>query len=505
MTARGDVLAHEVVPIATDRLDDGGAVQDPDAWWDAIVSAGSRLVARGALGDHALVGVTCTGQWGSTVPVAADGTTAGPCLLWFDSRGHAHSARVLGSASPLTLEGYGLTKVLRFIRKTAGAPAIEGNDPLGHVLFLRNDMPDVDAATAVYLEPVDFLTLRFTGRAAATPASMILSWLVDARDVAHPRYAPDLVRLSTRDAAKLPELLPTGSVVGTVTRSVAEAIGIPPGIPVVAGTPDLLSGCMGSGAIGDLEAHMALSTTAWLSCHVPKKKTDPFRQLATVPGVRDDRYLVANNHETAGACLEWVRRELFAGASFSELDSAVSRAEAGSGGILFAPWLAGERCPVNDRTLRGSFLNVSLQSTRAQMLRAVFEGVALNARWMQDATEHFVGRRLGAIRVIGGGASSDIWCQIHADVMERPIEKVADPLVANVRGAALFAAHRLGLCDLDAAAREVRVERTFVPNPATGTVYRALYAEFHSLYRRQRKMYARLNGLGGPFAASPAL
>lgn len=510
----GEVLCHETAAVETTLLPGGGAVQDPEAWWRAVTASASRLLASGAVARDDVVAVACTGQWGSTVPVGADGRAVGPCLLWMDGRGQPYSERVLGGAGPLSVEGYGPTKVLRFLRKTGGAPAVLGNDPLGHVLHLRHEEPDVYRATTVFLEPVDYLGLRFTGRAVATPASMILSWLVDVRRLDRPAYAPDLVRLTTRDPGRLPELVPTGSVVGPVTDAVADEVGLPRGIPVVAGVPDLHSAATGSGALGDYEAHLAVSTTAWLSCHVPFKRTDPFRQVASVPSVRPDRYLVANNHETAGACLQWFRDALYAPGpgddpgrplpGFDELDRVAEAAPPGSNGVLFAPWLAGERCPVDDRTLRGSFLNVSLGTTRDELLRAVLEGVALNARWMRDAVAHFLRRPVGPVRILGGGATSDLWCQVHADVLDIPVHQVADPLLANVRGAGLFGALALGLVDDRSLAAAVPVARTFEPSGETRVVYDELYAHFRLLYRRQHRMYAALNRPTGPFGASPA-
>ncbi|MFN8640415.1 MAG: FGGY-family carbohydrate kinase [Candidatus Binatia bacterium] len=112
--------------------------------------------------------------------------------------------------------------------------------------------------------------------------------------------------------------------------------------------------------------------------------------------------------------------------------------------MLFTPWLAGERSPVTDRRARGGFHNLSLATTRADLVRAVLEGVAYNNRWLHEAVERFAGRRLDPIRIIGGGALSDLWCQIHADVMDRTIERPAEPLRANLRGAALLAALALG-------------------------------------------------------------
>ena len=144
-------------------------------------------------------------------------------------------------------------------------------------------------------------------------------------------------------------------------------------------------------------------------------------------------------------------------------------------GVLFTPWLAGERSPVDDHAARGGFHNLSLQTTRADLVRAVLEGVAYNSRWLHEAVERFARRRFDPLRIFGGGAQSDLWCQIHADVMDRTIERVADPLLTGLRGAALFAGLALGRVQAGEVRDLVPVDRTFTPDPANRAVYDRLY------------------------------
>ena len=165
----------------------------------------------------------------------------------------------------------------------------------------------------------------------------------------------------------------------------------------------------------------------------------------------------------------------------------------GSHGVLFTPWLNGERCPVEDRTLRAAFLNVSMTTERAHLVRAVMEGVAFNARWLLDAVERFIHRPLPSLRILGGGAVSDLWCQIHADVLDRTIERVAEPLHANLKGAALLAGLGLGRVRLDEVRDLVRVDGVFRPDGGTRGTYDRLYRELPKLYRAQKPMFARLN------------
>lgn len=501
VTARGEVVWQDFVPVSTRLVDGGGAEQDPADWWEAVTSRTRAAMASGAVRPEQVVAVSCTGQWASTVPVDAAGEPVGPCIMWMDQRGGPHAKRVVGGP----VQGYHPRKLVTWLRKSGGVPSPTGNDPVGQRLFLRAERPEVHHRAACFLEPVDYLNLRFTGVAAASPASMTAAWLVDTRDPASAGYDDALVRLSTLDPAQLPRLLATGAVVGTVLPAVADDLGLPPGVRVVTGTPDLHSAPFGAGAIGDYEAHVAISSTSWLSCHVPWKRSDPIRQVTTVPGAVPGRWLVADNHETAGLCLQWLRSNVVLAedgltdpggdTGYAAFDRVAATVPPGSGGVVFTPWLAGERTPVADPTIRGAFLNLSLSTTRADLVRAVLEGVAYNNRWLLDVVERFVRRPLTPLRFIGGGSASDVWCRIHADVLGRTVEQVADPFVANVRGAALFAAVSLGYVQAHEVRGLVPVAGRYEPDPATKATYDRLYAEYPGLYRRLKGVHRRWNGV----------
>jgi xylulokinase len=492
VSLRGAIVWTEHQPVATRYTADGGATQDADEWWRLIASAARRAVGSGRVPARSIVAVSCTGQWASTVPVDSTGHPVGPCLLWLDSRGSPFVRAAIGGPAG----GYSPAALARWIRRSGGVPSLSGADPVGHISFLEQSDRSVSAAARWYLEPVDYLSMRFTGLATASPASMAGAWLTDNRDPDHQQYDPVLIRAAGVPAAKLAPLVPTGSVIGTVLPDVAADLGLGPGVVVIAGTPDLHSAAAGSGAALDRQAHLAISTTSWVSCPLARKKTDPFRQMATVPGFVPGLNLVANNQESGGAALDWMRRSL-GGAdrpcSYEELTGLAGDAPPGSGGALFTPWLAGERSPVDDRSARGGFHNLSLRTTRADMVRAVLEGVALNSRWLSEPVERFVGRPFAAIRVIGGGASSNLWCSIYADVLDRTVEQVADPVHANLRGGALLAGLALGEVSPGELRSLVPVSAVHHPHADTRDLYRRLFAAFTALYPAQRGMFKRLN------------
>ncbi|HKY65653.1 MAG TPA: FGGY-family carbohydrate kinase [Acidimicrobiales bacterium] len=500
VSVTGAVAWQDHVPVRTRWLDGGGAVQDAAEWWTIITDAVRKVLANGDVPADRVVAVCITGQWASTVPVDAEGVPVGDCIMWQDHRGIRLARERIGGP----VAGYDPRALAAWVRKTAGIPG--GNDPIGHMLNLAANHPDVATAARWYLEPVDYLAMRFTGVPAATHASMTAAWLTDNRHLDVLAYDDDLVRRAGIDGTKLPPLVATGSVIGPVRDDVAADLGLPPGVRVVAGVPDLHAAAIGAGALGPGEAHMALSTTSWISLPVPRKKTDVLHGMASIPGL-DGGYLLANNHDTSGLCLQWLRDNVVAPedglfgdghsaagpCSFDDLTALAAGSPPGARRTIFTPWLEGERTPVSDSKVRGGFHNLSLATTRADLVRAVMEGVAYNDHWLLGYVEKFVKQRLDPIRIVGGGAVSDLWCQIHADVMDRTIEQVADPLNAQLRGAALLAGMSLGVVDRSEVRGLVGVAQTFTPDPANRRVYDRLSAELPKLYASQKKMFRRVN------------
>ena len=468
----------------------GAEVQDAEEWWTTIVAAARRGIVEGGVDGAAVVGVAVTGQWASTVPVDASGRPVAECLMWSDTRGAEHSGAAFGGP----VAGYSARALATWLRRSGGIPSPTGADPVAHMLHLDRDRPEVAAAARWYLEPVDYLTMRFTGVAAATSMSMTAAWLTDNRDLEVLAYDPTLVRLAGVNPDRLPPLVASGSVVGTVLPEVAAAIGIPADARVVTGTPDLHNATVASGCVTSLRPHLSLGTSAWISCPVPAKKSDVIRQMASIPGLGDGQYLLANNQDSAGRALEWFRAAVAPESSYAEIEALAATSPPGANRVLFTPWLTGERSPIDDRRARGGFHNVSLDSTRADLARAVLEGVALNLRWLLGGAEKFAGTRFDPIRVLGGGARMDLWCQVLADVCDRTLERVADPLVGGLRGCGLYVGLALGDVTADRLADLVPVDRVFTPDPATRATYDALFREFPGLHAHNKRMFARLNG-----------
>jgi xylulokinase len=503
VAATGEVVDTDYESTRLILTEDGGVEQDPDDWWRAITVATRRMVERGAVPPDDVVGVCCTAQWMGTVAVDAGGRHLMNSLIWMDARGAEYMPEV--TSGVVSVQGYEPRKITRWIKVSGGAPGHSGKDPTAHILWIRHHRPDVYAATATFLEPKDYLNLRLTGRAVATTDSIAGHFVTDNRDLAAVKYDDQLIEFSHLERRQLPDLIRAVDVVGPLLPEAAAELGLRPGIEVVGGTPDVQSATLGSGAIDDFAAHLYLGTSSWITCHVPFKKTDLFTNIASLPAALPDRYFVGNDQETAGGCLSWLCDNVLwpddalgtgpaPPDAYARIDALAATAPPGSGSVIFTPWLNGERVPVDDRNLRASWVNQSLTTTRADLVRAVLEGVAYNTKWLLGAVEKFVDRKLDPLRVIGGGASSELWCRIHADVLERTIEQVEDPRSANVRGAGFLGLVGLGRATYPELARSVRIARVHQPDPGAAAAYRPLAREFKRLYRRTKSFHARVNG-----------
>ncbi len=489
----GAVVGGEFEAIDLILQPGGGAEQNTTQWWDAIAAATRRTIAANP--DIPIAAVSVTTQWSGTVAVDSTGQAIGNAIIWMDGRGAPYVDKLI--TGPVRFEGYDVRKARRWIQLTGGAPTRAGKDPIAHILYLRNEHPDIYDKTAVFLEPKDFINLRLTGRAVATYDSITLHWLTDNRDPAAIDYHDDLLAYADIDRNLLPELVPATTAIGTVTAEAASDLGIAAGIPVLGGTPDVHSAAIGSGTIADGAGSLYVGTSSWITCHVPFKKTDLPHNIASLPAPIPGRYLVLNEQETAGKAVEWLADILHPGEermpAYATMNDLAGTAPPGSGGVIFTPWLFGERTPVEDASLRAGFFNQSLGTGRAEMIRAVFEGVAFNARWLLKYVEKIAGSRLDPIVMAGGGALSDLWAQIFADVLDRTIQQAEDPIMVNVRGAGLLAHAALANISWDDIPGCVPMAATRQPDPGNRATYDRLYDAYRRIHKANRRIYRKLN------------
>jgi xylulokinase len=502
VSPEGAVAGWAFCPVKLHVLPGNGVEQSPSDWWAALVTTTRRVLAGAAIPPEAVAAVCCSCQGEGTVAVDAQGRELMNALLWLDMRGARHIQR--HARGLVNVTGYGALKLARWVRLTGGAPSLSGKDPAAHMLWVRDERPEVYRSTFKFLGVLDYMNLRLTGRFVATYDSVLTSWVTDNRDPERIRYDRRLLADSGIDDDKFPDLVPCTEVLGTLTPRAAEELGLLPSTPVVAGSVDVSAAAIGSGAVADNEPHLYVGSSSWIGAHVPRKKTNVFAQVAAVPCALPGRYLMIAMQSTAGASLDFLKNrilyhddELKNGSPppdvFQRLDRMVSRVPAGSHGLLFTPWLTGERTPVADPHLRAGLFNLRLEHSRAEITRAMFEGVALNTRWMLPKVERFLGRRLGEMTMVGGGAGSDAWCQIFADVLGLRVRQVHEPMQANALGAARIAALGLRLARPDELNRQTRLRGVYDPQEANAGVYDRAFRTFLEIHHRLAPLYATIN------------
>jgi len=475
------VAASASRPLRT-RYQGDAVVQDPDELWRAVADAVREVTAArpDAAAEVACIGV-CS-QYSSIVPLDAAGDAVGPIVMYLDTRGADRCWDIL-ARHPDAFE--------TFVERH-GIPPIGGGLSLSHLLHLQLDEPALHERTAVYLEVMDLVNLRLTGRAAATQSTMFASQLCDNRTVGVTRYDPELLRLSGVDADRLPELLGADDVVGTVGVELAESLGLPPGVEVRTGINDTQAGAFATGALrtgagphGEHRAGVMVGTTAVLIDTAPVHAVDLEREVLTMPAPVDGRHLVMAENGVAGRAVEHVLDLLTpataAGSdTFAELDGALDRSAPGAGGLLFLPWLAGSMSPNANTEMRGGFLGMSLTTSRDDLLRSVLEGTAHNLRWLLPAVEALAGRPADRLVFGGGAARSGAWAQVLADVADRPVDVLARPELAAATAVGLAALRRA--VGEDPTTIELAVRSQHEPDPSAVAAHERNQEQFEAAF-----------------------
>ncbi len=482
----GRGLAVASRPLTTE-VDGEVAEQDAEALWAAVTSAVREVVA--SLPHDAPVVVGVCSQYSSIVPVDERCHPVGRLVTYLDTRGTDLSWGIIEQhpdAFTTWIERHGI-------------PPVGGGLSLAHLLHLQQDA-DVHARTAAYLEPMDYVTSRLTGRIGATQATQFMTQLCDNREVGHQRYDDDLVRMSGVDASKLPPLLPLGGLAGELTAEVAGETGLAVGTPVQVGMNDSHAGAFATGAVSQGGAGVMIGSTAVLLAPVDGLATDLDHELLAMPAPLPDRYLLWAENGMAGKVVEHVLAHVLlcgdelapgpAGDPFARLDDALRASPAGAGGLLFLPWLAGSLSPRADRGQRGSLIGMSLETRRVDVVRAVVEGVAHNLRWLLPAAEAFCGRTFDEVVLGGGAARSTEWARILADVLGRPVSVLADPDGAAARAVAWVAlqTHR----GEDPTDHAPQIAARFEPRPAEAALHSARHEAYVEAFDATRPLVARL-------------
>lgn len=453
--------------------------QEPEDWWRATCQALDQLWSAQPGASASLAGVILSGQMQDAILLGAKGAL-GRAILYSDQRAQAEAQELARRVDPAELV------------------AITGNEQgpaslLAKWLWLARHQPErLAAARTILLGAQDYVAWRLCGRASTDLTTASTTGLLALFEG---EWAGDLLDRLGLDPGKLPMLRPSGAPLGQVHPAGAEATGIPAGTPLFQGVGDLGAATVGVGAGLPGRLYAYLGTSGWVAATAVQAQPAPERGLFLLRHPEPEHFIPVAPMLTAGGNLEWLRGVLAEDAplAYDALNRLAQDAPPGSRGLLYLPYLAGERSPFSDPHARACFLGLSPSTGRAEMVRAVMEGTALAYRSLDQALG-VAGS--GPMLLAGGGARSPLWCQILADVLDRPVHVVADASNAPARGAAVIAGRSLGWYDsLLPTDRFFPVSQIYQPNPEHRALYDGLYAVFQGLYPQLRESFQALAGL----------
>ena len=461
------------------------AEQSPEDWWHAVATTTRQVMEKANITPAQVLAVTHTTQMLGILPMGRDGHPLRPAIIWLDGRAPHQAERIM-------------RKFLgrRSFALVAGAE-ISGKDGLPKLLWLKENEAHVYQNMTCFLDVNGYLTYRATGK-------MVFEWSCASAfglDLKKKDWLRSIIRYIGLDVKKFPPLVRSIDQVGGMTPEAARACGLLEGTPVFGGSGDAQAAAVGAGAVEEGDGHIYLGTSGWVG--VVTRQTPTGRHgVATIHSADPDKTLLFAEMETAGACLKWIADEFYRHEQadpnvpnvYALMDRDVETIPPGSDFLICTPWMYGERSPVSDTWVRSTFFNLSADHRREHLLRAVYEGVAYNLRWIIQIVEHTFDFPMPVLRVIGGGARGAPWMQIIADVTGRRVETVAQPQEAGAVGNALTAAIGLGLyTNFEALKAVIQVEREFDPQSANAEVYDLLYRAYRRIYRDLRGLYREIN------------
>lgn len=442
----------------------GWAEQDPEDWWNGACRAIREMIARSGVNPAEIAGIGVDGQSWSAVALDREGEVLCPTPIWTDTRSEAACRE---AADRLTEEKlFGL----------CGNPAQPGYT-WPKILWYRDNRPEVFARTEKILQSNSYIVYRMTGEITQ---DLSQGYGLACFDMRKGRWDSEACRMLGIPEKFLPEIVPCHQVVSRLTKEAAEAAGLKEGIPVVAGGLDAACGTLGAGVVSPGQTQEQGGQAGGMSICIDRYAADPRLILGfhVVPG----KWLLQGGTTGGGGALKWLRETICPELSFAEMSELAEQAPAGSGGVTFLPYMAGERSPLWNPKACGVFFGLDFSTTRAQMIRACMEGVAYALRHNLETAEA-AGARADTLRAMGGSANSRVWTQIKADITGHRIEVPASD-TATTLGAAILAGVGTGVYGSfeEAARRTVRVRKTFAPDPDTQEVYGKGYETYRKLY-----------------------
>lgn len=489
--AEGRVLARAYVGYETTYPQTGWAEQEARQWWDAVRDCTHRLLRDGAVAPADVAVVAFSGMMQACLPVDERGQPLRPAMIWADQRATAQAARLeerLGMATVHRITGHRIT------------PTLSG----AKIAWVREHEPEIYARAYKFLHVKDFIVQRLTERFVTDRSD---ASGMNLYDLAQGTWSAPILDVLGIDVEKLPAIYDSTAIVGEVTRAAAAEVGLRPGTPVVIGAGDGVSATVGAGAVREGLAYNYVGSSSWIAFSSPRPLDDPgmkiFNYAHAVPG----QFVPCGTMQAAGGSYQWLRRQVCTSEAegarqagvdpYEVMNLAAEQSPPGANGLIFLPYLMGERTPYWNPRARGAFIGLTLRHTRADLIRATLEGITLNLRLILD-TYREAGAAIHEMRAIGGGAKGRFWRQMMADVYGLPVLCPRQLEEATALGAAIIGGVGVGLFPGFAVVDQfIEIVDRHLPDPQAHAVYQRLLPIFRDAYTALRPIYEQLHAFAG--------
>jgi len=492
----------------------GGAEQDADEWWKAMCVTTDEVFRKAPhISKEQIEGISFCSAMQGLVLVDKDGNCIRRPMTYMDQR--ATEELKAGIAHGLQVAGADIVKLLKCLKYTGAAP-LSVKDPVWKYKWVEAHEPENFKKIHKWLDVKEYLILRASGEFVMTTDSAFATLIYDTRK-GHEGWCKPLCKMFGINTDHLPIIKACTDKVGEVTEKAAKELGLAPGTAVFGGGGDASLIGVGAGAVEVGDTHVYSGTSGWVGTVVEKQVVDTSAMMAAIVGADPEAYNYFGELETSNKCVSWVKDHLaldeigvylkshpaevndyehIAVNLYDYLEQVVERAEPGAGGVVFTPWLHGNRCPFEDPNAAGMFFNIKLETGKTELIRAVVEGICFHMRWMLERQDKKKEVHISkAVRFCGGGALGSSTCQILADILQRDVEVVDSPQNIGAVGAAACIAVGLGIIPtMKDVKKLIPAKVTYHPNTANKEVYDRNYKVYTNLYKCNKKNFAILNG-----------
>jgi len=500
------------------EVEGGGMEQDPEEWWTAMAKTTSILMAadnvRGmGITASDIKGISFCSQMQGFVPVDKEGHALRRAMSYMDQRAGAELKEHLAFGPQIA--GANIPLLLTCLKITGAVPS-SVKDPVWKYKWMEKNEPELFSQMDKWLDVKEYLICRCTGEKVMTEDSAYAALLYDTKNKC---WSKKLLQMFGVNEKHLPPIIKSTDKAGNLTEEAAQDLELLPGTPVFGGGGDASLIGLGAGCVDVGDTHIYSGTSGWVSTVVDHQMVDTSSMIAAIVGASDSSYNYFAEMETAGKTFEWVKDHLALdeiGVYLDQTDitrrtdlekvyvslydymtETVKDVPPGAGGVLFTPWLHGNRCPFEDPNATGMFFGITLSTGKTELIRAVLEGVCYHLRWMLECQDKKT-KTSSVIRYVGGGALSPVGCQILADITGRTIEVVDHPQDAGAVGACACVAVGLSLFpELSSVAKAIPAKTTYTPNPSQSQKYEPYYKVFKQLHKSNKKNFAALNAVKG--------